>query len=158
MAYANVNQNTKERESDILVVTASAAASEGDLIIFGPWVGIALHDALISTNLSLYVGGDKEYDAVSAVAVAAAVGDELYYNPTTGAYAAAAESGSYLVGYTTVIKNSDNVFRFEKLRRHTAYSAPLTFAGLADVNVTGVDDNDTLKYVQSTGKWTKVAV
>jgi predicted RecA/RadA family phage recombinase len=183
MANANVNQNTKERKSDVIVVTAAAAASEGDLIIFGPWVGVALHDALINTPLSLYVGGDKEYDAYSTVAVAATVGSSIYYNPTTGVFAASGGAGLYLIGYTTVIKNSDNVFRFEKLRSHVLPTdttitlsditdlasltvtmsqvsdiGDLAFADLADVDVAGVTNNDTLKYDSATSKWIDVAV
>lgn len=119
MAYGNVNQNTKETKTDIVVVTAAAAAVEGDLVIFGPWIGVALNDVAIGEKLSLYIGEDKEFDAVSTVAVAATVGAAIYYNPTTGAFAAATATGNALIGYTTVVKNSDNVFRFEKVRYAT---------------------------------------
>ena len=183
MAYANVNQNTKEQRSDILRVTAAAAAVEGDLVIFGPWVGVALNDVAIGDTLSLYVGGDKEYDAYSTVAVAATVGASIYYNPTTGVFAASGGVGLYLIGYTTIVKNSDNVFRFEKLRSHVLPTdttitlsditdlasltvtmsqvsdiANLAFADLADVDVAGVTNNDTLKYDSATSKWIDVAV
>jgi predicted RecA/RadA family phage recombinase len=158
MAFAKVNPNTKDRVTNILNVTAAADTVYGDLIIHGPWVGVALNDALTGAALTIDIEDGREIDAISAVSgVGSAVGDDVFYNPTTGAYAAAAADGSYLVGNITVVKNSDNVFRFEKLRRHVAYAAQ-TFAGLLDVDVAGVTDNDTLKYVASTGKWTDVAV
>jgi len=139
------------------VVVAAATWAQGDIGVFGKWFGVCLNDAVSGENLSIDVEGGKEIDLVSSASVAAAVGDAVYYNPTTGAFAAAPATDYYKIGFTTVIKNSDNVFRIEKLR-YAESLADVTFAGLADVDVAGVTDNDTLKYVASTGKWTDVAV
>jgi predicted RecA/RadA family phage recombinase len=119
MAYANVNANTKSDVSDVITVTAPAAVVVGDLFIVGPWLCMALNKAASGAAVSVDIKAGLEIDAVSTVSVAATVGAAIYYNPTTGAFAAATATGNALVGYTTVVKNSDNVFRFEKVRYAT---------------------------------------
>lgn len=120
MAYANVKgANTKDRATNVIDVTAGADTTQGDLLIHGPWLGIALNTAASGASLTLDIEAGLEVDAYSPVAVAATVGAAIYYNPTTGAFAAATATGNALVGYTTVVKNSANVFRFEKVRYAT---------------------------------------
>lgn len=109
----------KQGKSNVITVVATAAVDQGDPVIFGPWYGIALNTAAIGEELSIDIEDGEEVEDTSAASVAAAVGDEIYWNPTTGVYAAASATGNALVGYTTVVKDSDNVFRFEKVRYAT---------------------------------------
>ena len=119
MANASVTLIKDFEELHVLTVVATAAVAQGDLVIFGPWVGVALNTAAIGDDLSLDIVLGKEVDATSTVAVAATIGAAIYYNPTTGAFAAASATGNALVGYTTKIKDTNNVFRFEKVRYAT---------------------------------------
>ncbi len=108
----------KER-MNVVTVVAAAAVTQGDPVYVAPWFGVALNTAAIGEDLSIDVMDGSEVEATSAVAVAASVGAPIYWNPTTKVYAAASASGFALVGYTTKVKDTDNVFRFEKLRRVT---------------------------------------
>lgn len=185
MANANVGNGLIKYVMNVITVVAAAAATLGDIIIYGPWVGIACNTAAIGEDLSLDIEEGKECDLISAVSgVGAAVGDELFYNPTTGACAAVAGSGYYNIGNITKIRDANNCFRFEKRRRWISSAgegtitlsdisdlanltvtmsqisnlANLTLADLADVNTAGVTNNDTLKYDTATSKWIVVAV
>jgi predicted RecA/RadA family phage recombinase len=108
--------NQIKEVADTITVVAAAAVTQGDLVIFGPWLGIALNTAAIGDDLTLDIRQGVEIDALSTVAVGASVGAAIYYNPTTKVFAAASAAGNALVGYTTKAKNADNVFRFEKVR------------------------------------------
>ena len=186
MANANVGNGLIKYVMNVITVVAAAAATLGDIIIYGPWVGIACNTAALGEDLSLDIEEGKEYDLISTVSGvgAAAVGDDLFYNPTTGACAAVAGSGYYNIGTITKIRDANNCFRFEKRRRWISSAgegtitlsdisdlanltvtlnqvsdlAALAFADLADVNTTGVTNNDTLKYDTTTSKWIVVAV
>jgi predicted RecA/RadA family phage recombinase len=117
MANANVNMIKGDEGLDVVTVPAAAVCTQGDLVLFGPWLGVALSEAkAIGDELSLNIELGVEVDAVSDAAVAASVGSPIYYNPTTGVFAAAAASGFALAGYATVVKDVNNVFRFEKVR------------------------------------------
>jgi len=156
MANANAGNGLIKQIAKVVTIVAAAIWKQGDIGIFGPWFGVCLNDAAIGAQVSVDIEAGPELDLVSAAAVAVAVGDAVYYNPTTGAFAAVPTADYYKVGYTTVIKNTDNVFRIEKVRYAKSYTAE-TFAGLVDVDVAGVTNNDTLKFVTATGKWTDVA-
>jgi len=172
MANANVGNGLIKGALSIISFTAVAAATLGDIIIKGPWVGIACNSAGIGDVLSLNIEDGTEYDAISAVSgVGAAIGDDLFYNPTTGAFAAIAGTGYYNIGTITGIRDANNCFRFEKRRRWITSAEEgtitladisdldtLKFADLADVAADAPTNNDTLKFVTSTGKWTVVAV
>jgi hypothetical protein len=185
MANANVGNDLIKYVMNVITVVAAAAATLGDIIIFGPWVGIACNDAALGEELSLDIEEGKEYDCVSAVSgVGAAVGDDLFYNPTTGAFAAVPGAGYYNIGTITKVRDGNNCFRFEKRRRWISSAgegtitladisdlanltvtmsqisnlASLTLADLADVNTAGVTNNDTLKYDTATSTWIVVAV
>lgn len=117
---ANAVATLMKDVAKVINVTAAAAAAQGDLVVHGPWIGVALNDAGVGETLSLDITDGKEVDLVSSVSgVGATVGSAVYYNPTTGAFATAGATGNGLAGYTTVAKNSDNVFRMEKVRRIT---------------------------------------
>lgn len=119
MANANAGNGLIKYVANVINVIAAAAYVQGDLIIVGPWFGVCLNTAAIGEKLSIDVEAGKELDLVSTVAVAATVGAAVYYNPTTGAFAAASATGNALVGYTTVVKDANNCFRIEKVRYAT---------------------------------------
>ena len=77
----------------------------------------------------------------------------IYWDPSSKKFSNTATIGHYLVGYT-IEPIASGVVEFVAI---DPVLVP-TFAALADVDVAGVTDNDTLKYVASTGKWTDVAV
>jgi len=185
MANANVGNGLIKYVMNVITVVAAAAAALGDIIIYGPWVGIACNDAAIGENLSLDIEESKEYDCISAVSgVGAAVGDDLFYNPTTGAFAAVAGSGYYNIGTITKVRDGNNCFRFEKRRRWISSAGEgtitladisdlanltvtmdqvtdlgdLTFADLADGPTGTPTNNDTLKYDSATSRYALVAV
>lgn len=79
---------------------------------------------------------------------------DVYWDNTGKKFSDTKTIGYYKVGVVSEAK-AGGVIRF--LKYFKAEIVP-TFAALADVDVTGVTDNDTLKYVASTGKWTDVAV
>ena len=78
----------------------------------------------------------------------------VYWDNTGKSFSDTKTVGYYKVGQLAEVIAS-GVIRV--LKDYKAELVP-TFAALADVDVTGVTDNDTLKYVASTGKWTDVAV
>lgn len=185
MANANVGNGLIKEALKVINLVATAAAALGDILIIGPWVGIACNTVAIGDTLSLDIEEGKEYDAISAVSgVGAAIGDDLFYNPTTGAFAAVAGSGYYNIGSITGIRDANNCFRFEKRRRWIASAGEglltladisdladleitkdqitdldtVALADLADVNMTGITNNDTLKWDAATSKMIVVAV
>lgn len=80
------------------------------------------------------------------------VGAPVYFDPSAKLFSDTKKAGYKLIGQVQTVKTSGVV----KVALFPVV-AP-TFAQLADVDVTGVTDNDTLKFVASTGQWTDVAV
>ena len=78
----------------------------------------------------------------------------VYWDNTNKVFSDTKTVGYYKVGQLAEVIAS-GVIRV--LKDYKSELVP-TFAALADVDVAGVTDNDTLKYVASTGKWTDVAV
>ena len=115
MAHAVNYQGNLDPAIEVITVAASAATSQGDFVIEGPWFGVALNDAAIGEFLSIDIAAHKRCVGYSTVAVAATIGAAIYLNPSTGVYAAASATGNALVGYTTEIKDSNNYFEFEKV-------------------------------------------
>jgi predicted RecA/RadA family phage recombinase len=145
MAHAVNFQDNLDPVLDDITVPATAATSQNDFVIEGPWFGVALNDAEIGEDLSIDIAQNKRCVGYSEESVGAAMGDALYLNPTTGVYAAAAASGFYLVGYTTQVKDANDYFEFIKLEYPIAYTAPLSLNDLADVNITDLAENEILK-------------
>ena len=116
MAYATVNPNTKDRRTDFIELTAPADVVSGNLLIVGPWLCVATSKAASGAKFTANIREGEEIDAVSTVAVAASIGAAIYYNPSTGAFAASSATGNALVGYTTVVKDANNNFRFAKVK------------------------------------------
>lgn len=78
----------------------------------------------------------------------------VYFDNSAKTFGDTAAIGLYIVGQVAKVKTNGVV---EIKLFDTAELVP-TFAALADVDVAGVTNNDTLKYVTATGKWTDVAV
>lgn len=116
MAYTTVNQNTKDRPTDFIDLVAPADVVSGNLLIVGPWLCVAVSAAKSGEKFTADIREGQEIDCVSSVAVAAAIGDKVYYNPTTGAFAASSATGNALVGYTTSVKDANNNFRIAKVK------------------------------------------
>lgn len=90
---------------------------------------------------------------VAGDALAFAPGEKVRYN-VAGAKVSKTASDP-LIGYAkraAVAADTEVVIEFDGSLQAGA------FADMADVNVAGVDNNDTLKYDQATAKWIKVAV
>jgi hypothetical protein len=169
---ANVKNGLIKGVMNVITVVAAAAASLGDIVIFGPWVGVACNDSILGGSLSLDIEDGKEYDAISAVSgVGAAVGDDLFFSPVADAFAAVPGAGYYNIGSITVVRDANNCFRFEKRKRWISSAdggvitladisdlADLALADLADVNLAGVTDNDRLAYDLATETWIPEAV
>ena len=79
---------------------------------------------------------------------------DVYFETTGKTFSDTKTIGYYKVGQLAEIKASGKIVF---LKDYKAELVP-TFAALADVDVAGVTNNDTLKFVSSTGKWTDVAV
>ncbi len=132
-----------------------------------------------------YLGLDVsecQVDLDAASEMFTAVGAEVWLS-SAGAFAATGATGSYLVGYCTIpcLAADPHTFRFEKLRKAVPFTEivladisdldeleiemaqvtdldELKFEDLADVAAVAPTNNDTLKFVTSTHKWTTVAV
>jgi hypothetical protein len=78
----------------------------------------------------------------------------VYWDPTSKTFSDTKTAGYYKVGYVKEIKAS-GIIVF--VRQRWAELVP-SFAGLVDVDAASPTNNDTLKYVSSTHKWTIVAV
>ena len=115
MAHAVNYQGNLDPAIEVVTVVATAATSQGDFVIEGPWFGVALNDAAIGEDLLIDIVAHKRCIGNSTVAVAAAIGDAIYLNPSTGVYATASATGNALIGYTTEVKDSNNYFEFEKV-------------------------------------------
>ena len=115
MAHAVNYQGNIDPALEVITVSATATTSQGDFVIEGPWFGVALNDAAIGKDLSIDIVAHKRCVGYSTEAVADAIGDAIYLNPSTGVYAAVSATGNALVGYTTEIKDSNNYFEFEKV-------------------------------------------
>lgn len=92
-------------------------------------------------------------DFVTSEGTFASANLAVYWDPSTGKFSNTKKATYYLIGYTEAAVAS-GVLEVEVI---DPVLVP-AFADLIDVDVAGVTNNDTLKYVASTGKWTDVAV
>lgn len=106
-----------------VTVTATVAVSQNDLVLWNTWFGVACNDAAVGDDLTLDISaGERICDTTSVSGVAASLGAPVYYDFTNKVYASASASGYCLVGYTTQILDSNDVFEYEKVRYTTAAS------------------------------------
>jgi hypothetical protein len=122
MAHAVNYQGNLDPAIEVITVAASAATSQNDFVVEGPWFGVALNDASENADLSIDIVQGKRCVGYSSASVAAAVGDKIYLNPTTGVFAASPASGFYEVGKTVQVKDANNYFIFEKNKYAVPYS------------------------------------
>jgi hypothetical protein len=78
----------------------------------------------------------------------------VYWDPTSKTFSDTKTAGYYKVGYLREVKAS-GVIVFVRQRWAELV---LALSGLVDVDAASPTNNDTLKYVASTHKWTVVAV
>lgn len=140
-----------------LTNSLGAAIVQNDFVVIGGVSGVAkesLADAAVGAfdvsqglvvQASGFVTGEDTFGTAN---------QRVYFKASSGEFSDTKTIGYNDVGQLKLVK-AGGVIEFLK-----DYNAPLvsTFAALADVDVAGVTDNDTLKYVASTGKWTDVAV
>ena len=139
MANENANVAYMDPPLEVINVTAVAAVTQGDLVLFGKWLGVALNTAAIGENLGIDFAPRKRVNAVSAVSgVGAALGDDVYYNFTTGVFAPEYSDGYYFVGNVTQVKDSGNCFQFEKVHSVVSGVADL-YSAAVKVAVTTID-------------------
>lgn len=142
-----------------LTNTSGADVVPGELVILGGVCAIA--QSAIASNAV----GNFLVDEGAIIQIAAAdlktsedtfgtANADVYYDNSAKKFSDTKTIGYYKIGQVSEVKTNGVV---RVLKDYKATIVP-TLAALADVNVTGVDDNDTMKYVQSTGKWTRVAV
>ena len=140
-----------------LTNSLGAVIAQNDFVVIGGVSGVAkeaLADAAVgafdvSQGLVVQASGFVTGEDTFATA-----NQRVYFKASTGEFSDTKTIGYNDVGQLKLVK-AGGVIEFLK-----DYNAPSvsTFAALADVDVAGVTDNDTLKYVASTGKWTDVAV
>jgi len=118
--------------------------------------GVAFENIADATPGTIIVWAERaKATKVAADNLAFAPGEKVRYN-VSGAKVSKTATDP-LIGYAkkaAIAADTDVDIEFDGAVVDTAN---LTFAGLADVDVAGVTNNDTLKFVSSTGKWTDVA-
>lgn len=108
----------KSSSQDVITVTASADFAKGDIVIWGPLVGIAKHAALTGAKLTIRVKEGITVDTaeLAAGATFATPGQEVWYNATTEEVTDLESAGLYGIGWLddAGVKNSDGVIVFQK--------------------------------------------
>lgn len=140
-----------------LVNTTGADIVQNEFVVIGGVSGVAKENVANGATGSFDVANGLIIQASGFVTGEATFGTanaRVYFKSATGEFSDTKTIGYYDVGQVRDVLASGVIYFMKD------FNAPLvpTFAALADVDVTGVTDNDTLKYVASTGKWTDVAV
>jgi hypothetical protein len=140
-----------------LVNTTGAEVVAGEFCILGGVSGVAQETIANGAvgNFMVGAGAKISTDSLTTSEDTFGTGNQDVYFETTGkTFSDTKTIGYYKVGQLAEVKASGKIVF---LKDYKAELVP-TFAALADVDVAGVTNNDTLKYVSSTGKWTDVAV
>lgn len=109
----------KDEARDVVTLVATAAVTQGDFIVFGPWCGEALNSAAIGENVSVRIKEGIELSTGTLVSGEDTFGTlhaAVYFDSSAGEFSDTSTSGYYLVGYVTEVKSSDGFIKFEKLR------------------------------------------
>jgi hypothetical protein len=134
-----------------------AALVAGEFAIIGG-IGAIAQEAIADAAYGGFVVGDGLVFQTDTLTTGektfATPNQDVYWDDTGKAFSDTKTVGYFKVGQLAEVIAS-GVIRV--LKDYKVEAVP-TFAALADVDVAGVTDNDTLKYVASTAKWTDVAV
>lgn len=146
--------HVEKEDADVLRMknTTGADVVQNQLVVLGGWVGIAL-EAIASNAVGPFdISQGKVIQASNLTSGAStfATENQAVYLDLAGDFGDAPGVGFFKVG-TLIDDKASGVIRFIKLARAVSCDDPVDIAGT-------VTDNDTLKYVTSTHKWTVVAV
>lgn len=132
--------------------TSGADVVTGHLVVLGGWVAIACENIASNAVGAFDVSAGKVIQAsnLHATLNTFATEGQLVYLDGSGDFADTPAPGYNAVG-TLISDKASGVIRFLKFSRAISANDPVAISGTPT-------DNDTLKYVISTGKWTIVAV
>lgn len=141
-----------------LTNTTGSAIANGQEVVLGKVLAIAQEAIGIGGVGAFLVGGNmpviQTADLVTGEDTFGTANAPVYFDSSSGEYSDTKTIGYFEVGQVAEIK-AGGVVKYLKYPMATVVP---TLADLADVDVAGVTNNDTLKYVTATGKWTDVAV
>lgn len=132
--------------------TTGGAVVTDQLVVIGGWVAIACEGIASNAVGAFDVSQGKVIQAsnLTSGADTFATEGQLVYLDAAGDFADVPAAGYNAVG-TLISDKASGVIRFLKFARAIPANDPFAISGTPT-------DNDTLKYVASTGKWTIVAV
>jgi len=132
---------------------SGSAIAQGQLVVIAGFVGVADEAVANGSVGSFHVEEGLVIQAsnlTSGASTFATEGQAVYLD-ASGDFSDVPAAGYYQVGNLISDKDSDGVIRFAKLGRAVSANGLFTIAGTPT-------NNDTLKFVTSTGLWTTVAV
>jgi predicted RecA/RadA family phage recombinase len=163
----------KEKNDHVPIYNGSGSAIvRGQFVVMNGICGVADQDIAAGAYGTVHIEEGIEIqtdDLVTGENTFATLGQKVYWKAADSAFSDTSTAGYSAIGILTKVKDAAGVIRFEKFRYPEVVAAALTmsdisdlgdlkFSDLADVDAAAPTNNDTLKYVSSTEKWTVVAV
>lgn len=133
--------------------TTGSAIAQFQLVVLAGYVGIADEAVADGAVGSFHIEEGLVVQASNLTSGASTFATEgqAVYQDASGDFSDVPAPGRYQVGNLISDKDTNGVIRFVKLGRAVSANGLTTIAGTPT-------DNDTLKFVASTGLWTVVAV